>query len=277
VIVGERGDRLVIVRQVDHQEQCAAMADAWGNERFSRPAPFAPIRLAAAIHDEGWREWEAAPRVAADGRPVDFPELDRASHIALYTHGIEAACRRGDATGLLVSMHGTGLYTKRMGLDGPSPPVETRPLRERGFLEEERARQWRLAARLGIALLDAGWPWAAYRLLQAWDQLSLYLVWRGLSGGADGRLLRVPRDADDREGVDIGLRAVDRDTCIATPFPFAGDQVVLEVATREIPNRPYDGDGDLARELARSEPISLRPRVVRAPSAPDAAPPDSAG
>ena len=39
MIVSRRAGRLVLVRQVDHQEQCGLMADAWGNASFARPEP----------------------------------------------------------------------------------------------------------------------------------------------------------------------------------------------------------------------------------------------
>ena len=53
MIVSRRPQGLVLVRQVDHQDQCALMAAAWGNERFGRIAPFGPVADAAACHDAG--------------------------------------------------------------------------------------------------------------------------------------------------------------------------------------------------------------------------------
>ena len=51
----------MVVRQVDHQEQCRQMAERWGNDEFARPRPYPPLVEAAAWHDEGWRPWEEAP------------------------------------------------------------------------------------------------------------------------------------------------------------------------------------------------------------------------
>ena len=39
MIVSRRPEGLLLVRQVDHQEQCGLMAAAWGNAEFARPQP----------------------------------------------------------------------------------------------------------------------------------------------------------------------------------------------------------------------------------------------
>jgi hypothetical protein len=256
VIVSPRDGRLVLVRQVDHQEQCALMADAWGGGDFARPEPFAPIRAAAAVHDEGWREWEDAPRVR-DGAPVDFPDIDRPTHVDLYRRGIRHAESLGPRVGLLVSLHGRGLYEGRGGLDpGPPTPREEREPAVRAFLAEQDGVVERLRARLGAGA-EPGWEWAAYRLLQTWDALSLYLTWRALPAGRDGTLPRVPRSAGDHAGVDLRLRALGPDRCSCEPWPFAAARVELPVRARAVPARAYADAGDLAAAPAGAPWIRL--------------------
>lgn len=268
---GESGESIVIiarvegairvVRQVDHQEQCALMADAWGNDRFARPDHFAALRRAAAIHDEGWRSWERHPGVEPGGTPTDFPQIDRATHMRLYADGIAHACARDPRVGLLVSLHGRGLYEKRLGLDGQPGARSERSAGERTFLDGEIARQRRLADGLGMSDALDEWSWAAYRLLQAWDQLSLYLVWTPLATGRDGSLVRVPRKAGDEKGVSIALRPIDDTTCTADPWPFASDEVTFPVACRLIEDRTYRDREDLTAALAAARWETVNPRI----------------
>jgi len=247
-----------MVRQVDHQVQCALMADAWGNEQFARPEPFAPLRDAAAWHDEGWRRWEDAPHVDGDGRPVDFPDLDRAVHVALYREGIGYALDRSEPAALLVSMHGQGLYERRLGLDGPPVPRSERRPEVRAFLEEQSALQRRLGTEA-----EQDWCWAAYRLLQAWDLLSLYLVWRALPNGRSGRLPRVPRRAGDETGVDLLLTPSGPASCACEPYPFNRDPLELPVTARVVEDRAFADDDDLRAALAAAERVTLRCVVHR--------------
>lgn len=262
MIVARETGGLRVVLQVDHQVQCRAAADAWGNDRFSRLDPWDPVAEAAAVHDEGWRPWEQAPQVDARGRPVDFPDLDRVTHLDLYRRGIAFAVSHGARVGLLVSMHGEGLYRSRLGLDGPpAEPADLAPV-ARAFVAEQHALQDRLRGDLGDGPQLNAWAWAGYRLLQAWDRLSLYLTWRGLPAGRDGRLRAVPRGIDDADGVDLALRHVDDRTVSCDPFPFAGDEARVPVIARVIPDRVYASDGDLREALALAEAVRLEYRVV---------------
>ena len=265
MIVSRRPQGLLLVRQVDHQDQCAAMARAWGNAGFERPEPWGPIELAAALHDEGWRAWEEAPRVDDAGAPVDFPDIDRATHVALYRAGIAGVVARDPRAGLLVSMHGRGLYEGRMGLDpGPPTPRSRRPPAVQEFLAGQDALIDDLRRRIGGGDgLDA-WAWAAYRLLQTWDALSLYLTWRSLATGRDASLPQVPRRVGD-PGVDLRLRPDGPDAATCDPWPFTAGRAEFPVAARVVEDRPYASDADLQgalratpweRRLFRLRPLS---------------------
>ncbi len=235
----------MVVRQVDHQDQVRQMAERWGNDDFARPRPYPPLVEAAAWHDEGWRPWEEAPEVDEDGAPVNFLDLDRERHMALYRLGILRAAERSPRAGLIVSMHGQGLYEGRLGLSAPPEPRERRPAEIRAFLEEQDALQADLAARIGAGDALRAWAWAGYRLLQAWDLLSLWLLWRGLPDGREGVLAQVPAAPVGDPGFD--LRAVpDGDAAaLIEPFPFAGDEAQVTVAARMIEDRRYEDDVDL--------------------------------
>jgi hypothetical protein len=257
VIVSRRPEGLVLVRQVDHQEQCGLMAAAWGNAGFARPEPFAPLAEAAAVHDEGWRAWEEAPRVGEDGAPVDFPHIDRPTHVALYGDGIAEAVARDPRTGLIVSMHGLGLYEGRLGLDeGPATPRRARPPAVQAFLAAQDTLQGELRERIGGGRALEEWAWAGYRLLQTWDVMSLHLTWRAQAAGRETTLPQVPRTAGD-PGVTLTLRPLDALTAACDPWPFAEGEVALPVAARTIEDRRYASDADLQGAL-RAAPWETR-------------------
>lgn len=253
----------VLVRQVDHQDQCALMAGAWGNASFARIGAHRSLEVAAACHDEGWRAWEETPRVNGAGRPVDFPDVDRAEHVALYTAAIDAAAGRDVRAGLLVSMHGTGLYRARLGLDSPVRAGAPKPDVVEHFLAQEDARQARLRARIGGGPVLERWAWAAYRLLQAWDLLSLALLW-GRLAGREITLRRVPRHEDDGAGVDLVVRPTGRWQATVSPWPFAVAELELPVRARVIPSVSYADDAALGAALARAPWADLAAGVRRA-------------
>lgn len=59
MIVRELADgRLLCIRQTSHALMAAAFCRHWGNADFAPPAPYEPVLLAIAQHDNGWTEWE---------------------------------------------------------------------------------------------------------------------------------------------------------------------------------------------------------------------------
>ena len=252
MIVSRRDGELVLVRQVDHQLQCRVMADAWGNGQFERLPHWASLVTAAAVHDEGWRAWEESPQLDPSGRPEDFIDVDRAIHVDIYRHGIEHALGLDPRAGLIVSMHGRGLYEARLGLDGDAPDRGGMRPEVQRFLEE----QDELAARLTPELGPVAELWDAYRLLQAWDLLSLYVVWRALPAGRSGELPQVPRRSGD-PGVGIRLRPGGADTVVLDPYPFAESPVALPVEARVIADRDYGDPAALGDAIERARPRPL--------------------
>lgn len=251
MIVARDSGGIVLVRQVDHQAQCADMARAWGNAAFSRPEPYGPVLAAAAWHDEGWRGWELAPAVAG-GQPVNFTGMDRRTHVGIYRECIGRAVERDPREGLLVSMHGRGLYEYT--------PPEQRDAAARAFIDEQIWLQHELRAELGGGPALEAWASAGFRLVRTWDALSLYLTWRGLREGQARVLPQVPREVGD-EGVDLHLSPDGPLGCIVAPWPFSEDEVALPVRAHRIEERPYGTDRALADAIAAADPLTLTFRV----------------
>ena len=130
------------------------------------------------------------------------------------------------------------------------------------FLSEQDEVQAGLRARIGAGAALDEWASAAYRLLQTWDVLSLFLTWSVLWARGAMTLPQVPRRAGD-PGVDLRLR-VEADGVVAcAPWPFGPAEVDLPVASRALPERRYASDTDLAEALAQAEwttlELTLRP------------------
>ena len=185
MIVQPRASQLLLIRQMDHASLSGMLAAHWGNSTFARPEPRASVLLAAAQHDDGWEPWEAQPKVnPATRRPYRFTEMPVEEHLSFYLQGIDRVLQKDLYAGLLVNMHLAGLYRHRYGLDPIlglerfSPEVR---LVVQKFLDRLETQQGRLREQLrregtypAATVADAG-IWTNYRLLQAFDLLSLFL------------------------------------------------------------------------------------------------------
>lgn len=77
-----------IIRQPDHARQSAVIAAHLRDEFIGSPVYRREFLLATAHHDDGWFEWEKAPRLSSSGLPLNFSEIDKGRHIGNWTRGI---------------------------------------------------------------------------------------------------------------------------------------------------------------------------------------------
>ena len=171
MIVRDSGDAWQVVLQTDHADLSAAFARAWSEKGPNHDA----LVIAAERHDDGWAVWEQAPRVDGDGKPVNFLEVDVRSHLAFYRAGIAAITEQDSHAGLLVSMHGAGIYRQRYGLDEALGLARAAEAQEEvdAFVAEQEAK---FDGELGRHRRE-------YELLQIYDRLSLYFCMRDVENG----------------------------------------------------------------------------------------------
>jgi hypothetical protein len=211
VIVRDTGDAWQVVLQTDHADLSGAFARAWAERGPAHGA----VVIAAERHDDGWAVWEQSPRVDETGKPVNFLEVDVRSHLAFYRAGIAAITEHDADAGLLVSMHGAGIYRQRYGLDPAlalTRAPEVQDLVDEFVVEQE--------AKFGGGPGDRQ---DDYALLQLLDRLSLYFCMRNVEGGEDAELQGHRLEPLDSWHVRL------------TPYPFGESPATFSLVRRLIP------------------------------------------
>jgi hypothetical protein len=257
MIVQEQGDELILIRQTDHALLSGFFAREWGNELFKRPEPFESVRLAAAEHDNGWREWELQPQIDPRTRlPYSFMSLPTEEHMALYQRGIERVAKVDRYAGMLVSLHASQLYDRaRATIPGYSAKYikATEAEAVNGFLQGLKLQQLRLKVDLRSEpatrefvqekILDAN-----SRRLEALDRLSLYFC---LNSPQEVTMESIPVD-DHGSEVDWELRPQEGTAVTIAPYPFRKEPLTVSILARRVPKRMYIGDLDFQTTLARA-------------------------
>jgi hypothetical protein len=287
MLVSRRDGYLLLVDQNEHGRLAGEIAARWGNDRFAPPARRDSALIAAAMHDEGWREADATPLFNfEEHRPLHFLEIDMSEHVPLYRRGVERVLERDAYAGLLVSMHWTGLYRGRWGLQSGGV-FRTRAASAATRLQdeavEEQERRWTEIKRELIfdeprSDFEAA-LWNNYDLLQAFDLLSLYLCTANLAPAAGARPERVtavlgaidqqpgPRlisSVPVRQGgarADLLLEPTAEGAVIADPFPFEQDPVDFALSGKAIPDERYESADAVSDALKRAETSALVFRV----------------
>jgi Protein of unknown function (DUF3891) len=287
LLVTKRSDGFRLVTQYEHGALAGELAERWGNDRFATPAEplAAALTIAAAHHDDGWRELDDLPAFNPEaGRPAHFLELPLERTVPPYGRGVDSVYARDLLAGALVEAHWTGLYSGRWGLQGSAGPVP-HPLAEEVVAKGEPRRQAALRRAWGFegprSEFEAN-AWHAYEVLQALDVTSLALSLIDPAAPSDtsvepppltatlfhveqplgARILPSVPTAPLGERLDLLLSVPEPGVAVIDPWPFA--EAGFEIA---LPSRVVASDGlgeeeaTAAYHEARVEPLrwTLRP------------------
>jgi hypothetical protein len=274
MLVTRRGGNLMLITQPEHARLAGQLAASWGNERFAVPSARQALVIAATHHDDGWLELDGLPVYNEPARrPAHFTELPLARTVGPYARGVESVYERDPHAGVLVSMHFSGFYTARWGIQGGSP-VDNPLAAEVVATQEAR---WMPALRQAWGYrgprseFDAH-TWHAYEVMQALDVISLGLGLTDLerpSGdqapvAVTATLGRVEQPPGARvvPAVPIALGGQRVDLTLAVtapwrlrvdPYPFSEPGVELGLKARELEDRAYGGAEEAAAAYHAAE------------------------
>lgn len=275
MIILRRGGCLLLLRQLDHAALAGRFAEEWGNLEFEAPSPRDSVVLAAARHDEGWREPDDGLRYDSERKaPLYFLDGSIENYVALYAGGIHRIADLDPYAGLLVSMHGTGNICGRWGLqpglrlsayDAQTWP----PIIERFVLEQEALQSRLKLAILGISpterrSLFERRLWSNWELMQSWDRLSLFLCRTDPEQAAEAELGVVPTSLEGTDSRALAVRAHRGGVAAIEPWPFRADSLAVEVPYVEVADRPYASAEEVAAAVAGGRRRALRWRLQAA-------------
>src|SRR5262245_48858641 len=194
MLVRDAGSEWHIVLQTEHGELAGEFARAWAPQ----PEPFDSLVTVARRHDDGWFVWERGPGLDPDGRPANFLDVPVRLHLAFYRAAIVAVTEEDPYAGLILSMHGAGIYKRRYGLQSDLVMrfVDEAADDARAFIEDQEQS---LRARMADVGIDEAEAWRGYHLLQVWDRLSLYACLTDLEAGAATTIPAAPLDGREVE------------------------------------------------------------------------------
>jgi len=237
VIVRDRESDWQVVLQIDHEDLSGDLARAWRDQEERHRS----VVVAAARHDDGWAVWERSP-IVDGGKPVNFLDVDITSHLAFYRACIAAVTEEDPYAGLLVSMHGAGIYRQRYGTDtglSLSRAAEVQPLVD-GFVAEQEAAYRERSAAVGVG---EELRWADYHRLQWFDRFSLVFCLREW-------------DRPDEASFELGtftFSPLGPWRAKVEPYPFAGTSARFTLLRRLLPKRPWT-QAEFRRDFFASEP-----------------------
>lgn len=238
MIVCDVGDRWQVVLQTDHADLSGAIARAWAQRTERSPS----LTTAAERHDDGWAVWEQAPMCDAEtGKPLNFLDVGVLAHLAFYRAGIAAIGEQDPYAGLLVSMHGAGIYRGRYGSQPDLKLTFAEGARDQvdAFVAEQESSFTTRDAATGVTAEERKHD---YDLLQIYDRASLLFC--------TNDTLAPP--ATEFSGYRFEPQGPA--TVRVSPFPFYGTVARFTLLRRLIPKRRWSSGEEFGRDFFGSEP-----------------------
>ncbi len=249
MITRREGNGWTLIRQMDHAAQCREIALAWRAGPFGAGEVSSSLEYAAGYHDVGWTDIDKRPEIDLEGQPSNFTQIDEKRHTDFYSGAVRTIARTDPLAAYLVSLHASGLYSRRYSWAGLKP-VDWTLIGPHGknLLAGERKFRTELNASIAPAELEFEAMWRAYMLLETFDYLSLLTCY---GFGSDG-CGPVPTLAGQWEN--LSVRRVGPWEVAVDPFPFAVERLELPVECTHIEGERFESHAELRRRLDAVRP-----------------------
>lgn len=190
--------------------------------------------IAIANHDNRQKPWRGKDGLTPAGAPADFALLPTTLEQAQDL--MHAVRFQGSWVTLLTSMHMSYLYESQRGNQKSAT----------SFLDEQQALQRECRQYLGISRKEAD---RAYAIMQWCDRFSLILCRNELP--ADERALEITKGPD---GETYFVKQLPNDLLRVEPWPFAPEQLQVQVEYRVLEQLQFKNDQELAKVLQQTKP-----------------------
>jgi hypothetical protein len=273
----EQAGSTLLIAQHDHALLAGRLAGQFGNDRFPRPEPFEATVRGVMLHDSGWPLHDDNPTLNDFGLPLDVFEAPRSIALAVWAAGADRAAQADPYAGLLTSLHVLALsvYAVTLSWNQPGKYSAQDLFAVNKFQHREVERQESLRRQLGMRTdrpLEYGLSReegdaaedqlkANLRLLQAMDQISLAVC---CTAPPMPQTLDVAKISGGRPLSFCLLRSGD-DLSVG-PWPFAGDEIALQVPARRLPAGPFASQASFqaayASAVVEMLPVRIHPGSV---------------
>ncbi len=258
MIVRREDSGWTLIRQIDHAAHCGQLAQAWRSGRYGPDSISPALEHAAGRHDLGWAEIDLRPEIDGEGRPLNFTQIDEARHTEFYAGAVRTIAATDAYAAYLVSLHASGLYSRRYAWAGLKPVDWTAiGLQGKRLLEGERRFRAELSTSLRPEEIEFEAAWRSYMLLETLDYLSLLTCFGFESAGCSP----VPTVSGQWE--QMAVRRLAPFEVELNPFPFAGARLELDVECRHLRQERFADHFDL-RSAVAAAPSETRGTVYSA-------------
>ena len=205
--------------------------------------------LAATRHDDGWGVYDRRPTFdGTNDRPTSFLDVPIPAHLAFYRACIEVVTQEDAYAGLLVSMHGAGIYNGRYGTQPGLRLSGADEYQEQvdAFVAEQEATHAGRAAEAGAADTTGGRTTSSCRCTTA--SRCPFAFGTGRPRPPSGTRSRPRRSTTTAARPSSRSSRAGRWHVSIDPYPFTESPARFTVVRKVLPKRSHRDNAEFRRE-----------------------------
>jgi hypothetical protein len=229
MIVTKTRQETIGIRQEDHAAFAAFILEQWNDHSLKHDEQRELIITAAREHDNGWREFDAAPRLDTKSRlPVDFKKITPEETYEIWMRGSQRFIDEDPYLALLITHHAYSLHEHTTNRTGIWKEFFVTLAQQRGRLRDS----------LGLTHNDIE---HCYSYIRMADWLSLMFCCN-------------PKLGAQRPATYAGYKVTRIDNTFRfRPYPFGGAHVRYELPVYPLEPKGYDDPKGLKKDLKKPQ------------------------
>jgi hypothetical protein len=265
---GEESETLVVTHDF-HLNLASQFSRRWGNDVFATPDPWFILNYMARNHDLGWQEFDRDPGIDPEtGWPYNVVTIPPDAAASIHRQNVARNYLFHPYAGILSAMHIMGFFTSRLGMCEfvtINDYVERYPDYVRPLVAECEANLERWKAEVASNPDTAEWVEedrlrTNYRLLQAYDMLSLYFCL-----GFDERIELTNVPVANGDSATVTIEPLGDGRHMLDPYPLAVSPLRILLDAKRV-TRPIEAP----REAMLVSPVVQTEYVVQRADGPGA-------
>ena len=225
MIVTKTRKEVIAIKQEDHAAFAGFLLERWSDHGFKHDEQRETIIRATREHDNGWREFDAAPRIDSKTKlPVNFKKIEPEETNDIWIRGSQRFVKDEPYVAMLITHHAYALHEAKHSRSGIWNEFFTTLARQRAFLRDS----------LGLTRNDIE---HSYSFLRMADWFSL-------------KYCSEPKLGAGRPAIYAGYKVMrDEHVFRFRPYPFIDHDIRYEMPVYVLNRKGYESTEELQKDL----------------------------
>lgn len=233
MIITRQRKNITAIKQEDHAAFAAFLLERWSDHGFKHDPIRDAVIMATREHDNGWKEFDAAPRINPKTRlPIDFKNPSPEETYEIWMRGTRRFIKENPYVALLITHHAYSLHEHAHNRSGIWKDFFVTLARQRGELRDM----------LGLTHNDVEHGYSFVRMMDWFSLMFCSNLKLGHARPAQYAGYKVKRDGE---------------AFLFRPYPFADRNLRYQLPVCMLNPDGYDSTEQAAADLANPTHIEI--------------------